>query len=496
MCGTINAISDGVNHNIISPTTSIASMGSVNTEGTGWGQTGEDPLKNNWFLADAAVLAGAGGAAALGGAEGAAGAGAAGAGAAGAGAAGASSYALPAAIAGSAGLNYITGQNTQNAIDDAASQQATATQTAAELQAQGQADALAFNKEQWDKIQADQAPWLAAGTQALGDYQKLPAFAAPEKFTGNRMTNYVGPQDMAAPPQTGAYTGGTAIAPAPVSGKVGPAQEFGTYTGQEQFDPSAVGSDSGFQFRTDQAQKALERSQVGRRLGGRAAQEVTQLSQDMASQEYGAAYNRGVTTNQLVNQNRLTPYLTNRDTSNQNLQNRLAATGFNNQAGTQDLQSTMAVAGYNDQTGMAKYLTNRDTSNQNLQNAVAVNQLNAANNLNTFNANQAVDTTNYGRAVGEYQMGYNQTWDQYTNQQNKLAQLAGLGYNATQNTAQTGAQIAANQGNIAMTGANAIAGTQMAGANAQGQAAIAGAANNAQTWSNVGNNALMAYLLK
>lgn len=372
---------------------------------------------------------------------------------------------LGAAIGGSLGGSI----DSNNAISAAAAQQSAAAQSAAELQAQGQAEALAFNKQQWETIQANQAPWLAAGTQALQQYQDLPAFAAPEKFTGNRMASYVGPTAMAAPSATGAYQGGTALA--------GP-EQTGKYTGQVQFDPNAVSADPGFEFRTDQAQKALERSQVGRRLGGRAAQEVTQLAEDMASEEYGAAYNRGITTNQLINQNALTPYTVNRDTAGQNL------------------QRTMAVAGYNDQTGMNKYLTNRDTSNQNLQNTMAVNQFNTANNLNAFNANQQVDASNYARALGEYQMGYNQTWDQYMNQQNKLAQIAGLGYNATQNTAQTGAQIAANQGNIAMTGANAIAGTQMANANAQGQAAIAQSANQTQTIGNIANAGMMYYLLK
>lgn len=48
----------------------------------------------------------------------------------------------------------------------------------------------------------------------------------------------------------------------------------------------------GYQFRLEEGMKGLERSQAGRRLGGRAAKEALRYGQGFASNEYGSAFNR------------------------------------------------------------------------------------------------------------------------------------------------------------------------------------------------------------
>lgn len=53
-----------------------------------------------------------------------------------------------------------------------------------------------------------------------------------------------------------------------------------------------ISDTAGYQFRLSEGYKGLEASQAGRRLGGRAAKEAMRYGQGMASQEYGAEFNR------------------------------------------------------------------------------------------------------------------------------------------------------------------------------------------------------------
>lgn len=48
----------------------------------------------------------------------------------------------------------------------------------------------------------------------------------------------------------------------------------------------------GYQFRLEEGYKGLERSQAGRRLGGRATKEAMRYGQEFASGEYGAEFGR------------------------------------------------------------------------------------------------------------------------------------------------------------------------------------------------------------
>ena len=48
----------------------------------------------------------------------------------------------------------------------------------------------------------------------------------------------------------------------------------------------------GYKFRLEEGYKGVERSQAGRRFGGRAAKEMARYGQGMASQEYSAEFDR------------------------------------------------------------------------------------------------------------------------------------------------------------------------------------------------------------
>lgn len=64
------------------------------------------------------------------------------------------------------------------------------------------------------------------------------------------------------------------------------------------FDYNAMTADPGYQFRQTEANKALERSAAARGglFSGATGRSLSRLNQDMASQEYGSAYNRAYTT--------------------------------------------------------------------------------------------------------------------------------------------------------------------------------------------------------
>lgn len=101
-----------------------------------------------------------------------------------------------------------------------------------------------------------------------------------------------------------------------------------------QFDPN---SDPGFQFRMQQGQQALERSAAARggALGGAAAKSLARYSQGLASQEYGAAFDR-------FQQNRGAKY---------NMLSGLANFGQN--ANAQGLQAGLGFGGMQNQNTMA-----------------------------------------------------------------------------------------------------------------------------------------------
>ena len=118
-----------------------------------------------------------------------------------------------------------------------------ATKDAAALSSGAANNATALQKEMWDKTQANQAPWLAAGTNALG-----------------RLT-------------TGLAPGG----------------EFSKNFSMDDFT-----ADPGYGFRMSEGLKAMDRNAAARGglISGAALKAGERYGQDMASQEYTNAYNR------------------------------------------------------------------------------------------------------------------------------------------------------------------------------------------------------------
>ena len=142
-----------------------------------------------------------------------------------------------------------------HAAGNAASEQSSAADRAAQLQYQASQNALAFQKQQWDTQQQNMAPWLSAGKGALGQLNYEMGLG-PQNGTG-------------ANPADGAYGSLTAKNPYSV---------FTAPTGlTEQNDP-------GYQARLQLGTDALQKSAAARGglLTGGFAQGLNQAAQDYA----------------------------------------------------------------------------------------------------------------------------------------------------------------------------------------------------------------------
>ena len=167
-------------------------------------------------------------------------------------------FIIPAIIGGISSL--VGGAMSSKASTNAANAQVDATKYAADLQSKSSAEALALQRQIWEQQQANQQPWINAGTGALAQ--------------------------LAAGTQPG-----------------------GQFTAT--FDPSQVQMDPGFAFRLAEGQKAIERSAAARggALGGGALKALTRYAQDYSSGEYGNAYNRAFNAFQTNRSNQLNPLL-------------------------------------------------------------------------------------------------------------------------------------------------------------------------------------------
>jgi hypothetical protein len=136
---------------------------------------------------------------------------------------------------------YMQGQSAK----DAAEVTASASTRAAELQREAQREALALQTRMYDEAVARQQPYYQAGTNALAQMQGR-TNAMPPAF---------------------------------------------------QFRPDQLTTDPGYGFRFSEGLKALERSAAARGglLSGGTGKALTRYGQEAASQEYGNAFNRGLT---------------------------------------------------------------------------------------------------------------------------------------------------------------------------------------------------------
>jgi hypothetical protein len=280
-----------------------------------------------------------------------------------------------------------------SAAGNAATTQANAATTAAGIQAQSAAQALQFQRDQFNTSQNNIAPWLQVGRGGLANLGYLmgvlprtpgtsvqgaaPGAAAPNGTIAAPPAGMspVQPLQGSNPPQlnsklqmmagdggpqpaldgsdgSGAPSSATGTAPgAPVStGSTGDLQSlinpnlggFGSLSQpfSEQFQaPTDVTekNDPGYQFRLSQGMKLLQDSAAakGNLLTGGTAKAITQYGQDLASNEYGATYNRAM--NEYLNRFNIS------NTNQTNQFNRLAALSGVGQTAA----STLSNAGEN-----------------------------------------------------------------------------------------------------------------------------------------------------
>jgi len=161
---------------------------------------------------------------------------------------------------------------------------ASASKSAANTQAQGEASAQQIQQQEWNQQQANEAPFLQAGQGALTDLQK----------------------DV-EDPNFSKYPGGTFTAPTLAEAEKMP----------------------GYQFQLEQGTNAIDQNAAatGSLLSGNTGKALTDYGQGLASTDYGNLYNQAL-------QQYMTNYnVWNTDTSNQvNRLQTLANTGANSAA--------------------------------------------------------------------------------------------------------------------------------------------------------------------
>ena len=200
--------------------------------------------------------------------------------------------------------------------------------SAASQQSDAAAQATQLQRDQWQQQQTNQKPWLEAGTNALAKMQ-------------------------------------------------GPA---GDVTPWKSFSSSDFAADPGYGFRMSEGLKALDRTAAARGglLSGATLKGAQRYGQDLASQEYGAAYNRF-----------------NQDQTNTLGQQNL---GYNRLAG-------LAGIGQNANTQLGQ--AGQNYANQAGQNIMSGAQSSAAGAMG--NANSMVNAINTGMSTYQNQQNFN-TW--------------------------------------------------------------------------------------
>lgn len=171
----------------------------------------------------------------------------------------------------------------------------------------------------------------------------------------------------------------------------GPTQ-IGGFSGTPAFDPNSVNplQDPSFQFRLDQGLQGLQRSQVGKSLGGAAAREMMNYGQNMASGEYQNAYTRQLNAQKNNFDQSATGYGLNASSTNINNQNNLANFQANNAATTAN-----NAANYQTWTGNAANQTNINSINNARYQTLMNGGLSAGQNLGALDLSAAATTGNF-----------------------------------------------------------------------------------------------------
>lgn len=190
---------------------------------------------------------------------------------------------------------------------------------AASAQAASAAQAQKMQEAQYAQSRSDQMPWLSTGGAAIGQLGYLMGLTPQNPYTIPQYQGYMeGGADTQAQKtydrrvkdidrqNKNLARRGLPLIPypdAPSSSPAGgnwgapPSEDYaggGFGSLASPFDMATFEQDPSYAFRLSEGQKALERSQAsrGNLLSGAAGKAMMGYGQDMASQEYGAAYNR------------------------------------------------------------------------------------------------------------------------------------------------------------------------------------------------------------
>lgn len=312
--------------------------------------------------------------------------------------------------------NGITGKTGAKAAEKAGNLQADSSKYAADLA-----------QKQFEQTRQDQMPWLNAGKNALGQLQNYVANDKPyQDGYGDMLKQGIGSLGFGSGNLSGSVS----------AGSVGSGGSFndtmrkdiqanydnGKYTGGLSLDDFEV--DPGYQFRKAEGAAGLEGSAAagGSLLSGAALKSLNRYNSDLASQEYGNAWQR----DQAQKQQQFGV-----DTGLRGQDHGIFADGAN-----RNLQASM----HNSSMGLQAQIANQNYG------------------LNALGTLMNARSQDYGIFNSEDSRRYNQ-----------YANLAGVGQQAANTLGQFGANNAMNQGNAAINGANAQANGLIGAANARQQ---------------------------
>ena len=301
-------------------------------------------------------------------------------------------------------FNGITGKTGAKAAEKAGQLQANSSKYAADLA-----------QKQFEQTRQDQMPWLNAGKNALGQLQNYVANDKPYQDSyGNMLKRGIGSLGFGSGNLSGSVSAGGVSSGGSFNDTmrkdIQANYDNGKYTGGLSLDDFEV--DPGYNFRKSQGMDGLQSSAAatGSLLSGAALKSLNRYNSDLASQEYGNAWQR----DQAQKQQQFGV-----DTGLRGQDHSIFADSAN-----RNLQASM----HNSSMALQAQIANQNYG------------------LNALGTLMNARSQDYGIFSGEDSRRYNQ-----------YANLAGIGQQAANTLGQFGANNAMNQGNALINGANAQA---------------------------------------
>ena len=357
---------------------------------------------------------------------------------------------------------------------------------AARLQAAALNRGIDLSTSQWLQQQARTQPWVQAGQQALGTLQGLagqqlpglpgatPAirggdYGMPNAAPTWQQRAYNGPQGPNAMDYR--YSAPATVNPANYAWNPQAAMDPSQYGFSAPNGQELLSRDPGYAFRQEEARKALEASSAakGGLLSGPTLAALQRQSSDIASQEYGQAYNRALGENQLRYGRGLTQ-------TQEDYQRQLAANqlGYGRATEQQQLgyQQGLGAQGFNWQTAL------QGQQNQFNQGLTADQYL--------LGQQQKASDDYYNRVLDQMKMRYSQDVSQNTTEyeraqnlyKQQLAQHL-LPWEQNSTLASLGAQVTGQLGNQGIASSSGISNLLSQLGTAQG----GGAAGSGLMWN-------------